>query len=81
MDTPTKKRRYDFLGETTKTVTTIAGLMKIAYRYDALMVDEMILLHVQDYPEQYPYLLLMSKTKFDAVCCLLFSENCGGGGN
>lgn len=62
-----------------KTVSGIANIMKAASRYDVYEVGKFVLLLVQDYPEQYPYPILVLKTKWDAITCLLWSKHCGGG--
>lgn len=67
------------LEETPKTVTDIVKIMKSSYSYDVCEVGGLFLLLVQDYPEQYPYLILMSKNKWQAVTCLMWSKNCGSG--
>jgi hypothetical protein len=67
------------LEESPKTITGIANIMKAAYRYEIYELGKFFLLHVQDFPEQYPYLIAMSKNKWNAVCCLIWSKNCGSG--
>jgi len=67
------------LEETPKTITGIAKIMKASWRYEVYQVGKFFLLHVQDFQEQYPYLILMSKTKWQGVTCLMWSKDCGGG--
>lgn len=76
MDTSIKPEKLD---ESPKTVSGIANIMKDSYRYDVYELGKFVILHVQDFPEQYPYLIVMGKSKWKAVTCLLWSKNCGGG--
>lgn len=62
-----------------KTITGIANIMNAASRYDVYELGKFVLLHIQDYEEAYPYLIVMDKSKWEAVTCLLWSKNCGGG--
>lgn len=54
-------------------VHSITGARKLAkqlqgcYRFDAYRIEESVLLHIQDYPEQFPYLVLVELWKWDAI--------------
>lgn len=62
------KRTYEILGHSITAGRTIARNLKSCYRYDAYMVaDESIVLHIQDYPEQFPYLVMIERRKWDVI--------------
>jgi len=62
------KREYEILGHSITAGRTIARNLKSCYRYDVYMVaDESIVLHIQDYPEQFPYLVMVEKRKWDVI--------------
>lgn len=63
---------------TPKTITAIVDILKTASNWRAYAFEKRVIIQVWDYEEQNPYLLLMEKTKFDAVTCLLNGHNCGG---
>lgn len=61
------------------TVTSIAESIRNANRYEEYRVGVDVVLIIQDFHEQYPYVLALTKTKYDAIVCLLDSNDCGGG--
>lgn len=64
---------------TSQTVSDIAQVIKSSWYHEAYLLSGKIILHIQDYEEQRAYFIFMDKTKYDAVCCLLWNKNCGGG--
>lgn len=61
------KIKVDFLGYSISGARTIVKGLKASYRYDVYKTDCGILLHIQDYPEQFPYLVRLEPRKWQAV--------------
>jgi hypothetical protein len=57
----------EFLGCSMSEPETIAEQLKGCHRWDAYGVEERVLLHVQDYPEQFPYLVLLERHKWNEI--------------
>jgi len=65
----------EFLGHSITGARTIAKQLKGCYRYDVYRIEESVLLHVQDYEEQFPYLVLLEDRKWKLVEEAIFDEN------
>lgn len=67
------------LKESSRTVTSIKDVMLHCWNYDVYEISSGMLIVIQENEHGSVELIFVSKSKWDAISCLIWSVNCGGG--
>jgi hypothetical protein len=67
------------LKETDRTVTSVANVMLHCWHYDVFEISTGMLILIQQNEHGSSELIFVSKNKWHAITCLIWSVHCGGG--